>query len=846
MVFRSQKLRIVTNSRFSASLLVCAVCLVLCVLANQSSKNADAKSSVPPNTAIQATPTPTPPPYLFTIRVQEVAYLTGVYPQLANSSWSHTKTENGETWNWSGTTTGNSITLNTSATSSTSTIRRVGAGAFHIVEIFSLANQPAQISVSGSASLNINVASVLPWHNRSSALYFPQGFLTGEQNYQIELQGVGSLTGGSSFAAGPNTYNPTGDAYFPEYPGLTYHKIFSGAVGSGLGTTSGYTGSISAFGSTTITLPVTNQPPIAVIDGPKYNNQNSSTFYTGDRVTLSSLSYDPDNSPNATPLPGIGINAYQWTVTPPAVNGQPAPTPILFNTQNIEFVCSNAGTYNVQLVVTDDEGTQSTPAIKSIMVKAPSVTSVAFIKKDSDLDENPNTGGGKRIFPDKEDPEDDINKKVVIVRANVDARDGTPVNFKSFDVDDPSSNISPLDGNDAPVESGGDNRGDVDGQLEGELSASSAIVQNGQAEVELTVTMQPGDNFSVAASLNSYYLDHCVAEGSTSTGSGIKDMEGSQLPSATAKVTEMLTVWRRVHIEVDSMGLVTGNYVSGTIKNAHKIKCPDNGLRNCLSISTDNPISDSNRFQLESNGQGKGSINIDGGRWYVPSWIETKNNGQPGDIIAELDIPQQQVNDLKGKAFFLYDDDDFNNNDGANKKGDENENVSPPDLSLVQDSDHASNNVFAPAYVRPTYDIGNNDDYVHFVLNTPSTFTDTFDPDSVTINGSNDFWTKYLLGAYQYTIDEDGDSETSPRTPGIAKKPGLGATIFVELLRRPEAAITNLANNAATTAHELGHTFGGEHVDGGLMEQSLYRQSLQFSEKTLNRIRCFGLNVLKP
>lgn len=848
MVFRSQKLRVVMHSRFSTSLLVCAVCLVLCVLANQSSKNADAKSSVPPNTTIQATPTPTPPPYLFTIRVQEVAYLTGVYPQLANSSWSYTKTENGETWNWSGTVTGNSITLNTSATSSTSTIRRVGAGAFHIVEIFSLANQPAQISVSGSASLNINVASVLPWHNRSSALYFPQGFLTGEQNYQIELQGVGSLTGGSSFAAGPNTYNPTGDAYFPEYPGLTYHKIFSGAVGSGLGTTSGYTGSISASGSTTITLPVTNQPPIAVIDGPKYNSQYTSTFYTGDRVTLSSLSYDPDNTPNATPLPGAGINAYQWTVTPPAVNGQPAPTPILFNTQNIEFVCSNAGTYNVQLIVTDDEGTQSTPVSKSIEVKQPAVISISFKEKNSPLTPNPlivsrSLSGtlGQRIFPDKTTPGDTVNRKIVKVQAVVDARDGTPVHFKSFDVDDPSSHKPPIDFTDQVdttlnlAEKGNDNKGQIEGQINGKLSASTAFVSSTVAEVEFTVTLQPGDNFVVAASLSASYLSGCVAEGSVTQGFGVKDVIGNDLPTNGAEVTDILTVWRNVHIEVDSMGNVENNLAIGSIRQANFVPGKNETIliidQGYWPNQTDNPWADEDRF---INGQ----ILIDGvGRFGV------KEVNSPRIVV----YGKVERETAKDKSFKLYDDDDFNHDDDLAKDGDYLEDVASSKLlELLQESDDPDNNVFAPAFIRPKYDIGDNNSHVPFFLNSPeqSLITSTYDFDYMSNEANNEFWTVYLLGAYQYIATEDNDPDTEGATAGIVDDiNGIGANVFLESCQ--EYSFLSEKFFGVIAAHEIGHLFNGKHTDvdasnTAALMSIIDGQSpiiLYFNDITLNKIR---------
>ena len=38
-------------------------------------------------------------------------------------------------------------------------------------------------------------------------------------------------------------------------------------------------------------------------------------------------------------------------------------------------------------------------------------------------------------------------------------------------------------------------------------------------------------------------------------------------PTVHGRSTEMLTVWRRVHIEVDSMGIVTGNLLAGFVKN---------------------------------------------------------------------------------------------------------------------------------------------------------------------------------------------------------------------------------------------------------------------------------------
>src|SRR6185369_6291063 len=98
----------------------------------------------------------------------------------------------------------------------------------------------------------------------------------------------------------------------------------------------------------------------------------------------------------------------------------------------------------------------------------------------------------------------------------------------------------------------------------GTLSAASAQTDaNGVAQVELTVTAQPGDNFKVAAGCNTNYLNGVVV-----AGTDLRDGSGSTLPTDRAKPTDMVTVWRKVHVEVDSMGLVTGNEVAGTVSKA--------------------------------------------------------------------------------------------------------------------------------------------------------------------------------------------------------------------------------------------------------------------------------------
>ena len=182
------------------------------------------------------------------------------------------------------------------------------------------------------------------------------------------------------------------------------------------------------------------------------------------------------------------------------------------------------------------------------------------------------------------------------------------------------------------------------------------------------------------------------------------------------------------------------------------------------------------------------------------------------------------------------DDDDFNNDDGTNLDGDDAENVTAPDTSLLP-------NAFAPAYVLPVFDVGDNNDFVPFVLNTdttnpPASLISTYDFDQVATETDANFWTVYLLGAYQGWTTEDHDPSTDDRVYGIVDAiNGQGASVFNEVVRPPEGRFTTEVNNAATTAYEIGHLFNGEHTDGGLMEPSLTRSSIVFSDITLNRIR---------
>src|SRR5439155_23645948 len=258
-----------------------------------------------------------------------------------------------------------------------------------------------------------------------------------------------------------------------------------------------------------------------------------------------------------------------WSGTSGATGTGDTTTPVPFNT-----VSRNSHDYKT-VVATVQSGGSSTANV----IVSDGVQSVTIDKIDAAtiFNDNPNTGGGKRVFPDKNNPgtSDQVDRRKVRVNALTSFGSKEFIYFKFFELDDPSTDAAPVD---TTGSAGNDNRGGQGTAAQFGIlsavggngttnSASAKTDANGLASVDLTVTMQPGDNFMVAASDDSTYLN-----GLTVNRILLQDSSGNIVGNGTpkAKASPMLTVWRRVHVEVDSMGIVpsTGpqkNSVSGNI-----------------------------------------------------------------------------------------------------------------------------------------------------------------------------------------------------------------------------------------------------------------------------------------
>jgi hypothetical protein len=215
-----------------------------------------------------------------------------------------------------------------------------------------------------------------------------------------------------------------------------------------------------------------------------------------------------------------------------------------------------------------------------------------------------------------------------------------------------------------------------------------------------------------------------------------------------------------------------------------------------------------------------------------------------------------------GTQFQLFDGDDFNDDDGTLVDGDTlpspGEDISEPDIGLLTaGSDDPDANVFATAYIRPVYDVIDPTDNSYF---QPNAFTATpqdrrsmfIDRDLTSTDADVQFWTVYVLGAYQGEIEEDKDPSDDDALFGIADGipttsfgDGSGVLIFSELHNSREIldypndpSDPSLRHERTTVAHEVGHLLSGQHGDGGLMTNGAgLITSSQFSNVSIRRIR---------
>lgn len=178
-------------------------------------------------------------------------------------------------------------------------------------------------------------------------------------------------------------------------------------------------------------------------------------------------------------------------------------------------------------------------------------------------------GGGKRIFAERPSYSGAVQDTVTVTATITPllvppGSAGTPetevpVDFRAFDVDDPATTNPPDKDGDSDGDAA-DNRG-----APASMTPQSVIVATGNgASSILRVGHQPGDNYRVAASTDATWLSQRVrapnrAHAPTLTyGPLMEDVDPplnlpERLLPESREASGLLTVWRTLHLEVDSM-----------------------------------------------------------------------------------------------------------------------------------------------------------------------------------------------------------------------------------------------------------------------------------------------------
>ncbi len=512
---------------------------------------------------------------------------------------------------------------------------------------------------------------------------------------------------------------------------------------------------------------------------------------------------------------------------------------------------------------------------------------------------------GKRIFPGLTHPGDQlgvIRRKVKLAAYVEPPQRDIWVYFRVWDVDDPFDQVygpngAPGDGV-QPVagvelidndESGPDNRmpsGEPDPAV-GRYAAQTD--DNGRAVVTIEVSMQPGNNYRAGASC----LEDAIGEPQVTQthadelctslhGDPPKFHRGGNAFSYRTPLywSKMLTVWRKLHVETDSMMRPTFGQNTFEMDWSEPEQGP---VSTQVRFEVDDPPADDSDTDDQQFLHGYAEVSDSAGNPLVVGRIVDYTTDE--GIIDDLDFKDEVTINIpdcgggisglaclqgvqSGKA--VLSDDDLSEEgtfaaqvwgcDGLYTGGPGA--LEPPDLSALEVR-------YRSAFIHPVHESGLSAlGSLPFRRNQGFGVTDFYGKDlwdDVTAPGVRDlpkstsaYWTVMVVSAWQAEANQDGDPDSELADPGttlgICSHPDGNTKAHVLL---PDSA-TGLAvvfkaislgpaeserQERFTVAHEVGHTLGlphtyeGEGPPVGLMDPKGPGQDLPFAGESLNRLR---------
>jgi hypothetical protein len=342
----------------------------------------------------------------------------------------------------------------------------------------------------------------------------------------------------------------------------------------------------------------------------------------------------------------------------------------------------------------------------------------------------------------------------------------------------------------------------------------------------------------------------------------------------------MLTVWRKLHLEFDSMAAppasgAEANYVSANV-SALRPNYPVPGYSQVALVhsGTDDGAGLFDRGKLEIAGVGTFAI--------TNSWTLAYINGRAGTTVEILDVPSGVTNTQAVK--FFDDDDRYLANDPLYPSNLGLASPPLPALAHVTPFMQAAQPKFAVAYITlvdANAQGWNTTQTVPFKRQEPghSIFGTVFDSGNLQLKGQDrpDFWAYSVVFGYQSTSPDDGEPdaetplsgvtpETSKHLPVGANRP-LGYSVvyvesirdyefgrrsasdptpseFVHPIRAPQRRDQYLQRILVVTSHEIGHAPGrgsesSDHSELEIMEAGgpQFFTKEVFSPRTIARFR---------
>jgi hypothetical protein len=469
----------------------------------------------------------------------------------------------------------------------------------------------------------------------------------------------------------------------------------------------------------------------------------------------------------------------------------------------------------------------------------------------------PMLGGGKRIYVGAKSPSDAANRRntAMIKVKTTPPLPGKTVNLKAFDVDDTTDpgfdhNDQGLSVIDTNGDAGGDNYETLisSGKFfsNGQQSIAATLDAAGEALVEFEVGMQPGNNYRIAATvipdsnLNSLQVNDPVANYYV-PASGEKIRGGFD-----GALSPLLTVWRKLTLEFDSMSAAVGNARAGTLRKV--IPGVPKSNQSTLIFDVLNPDVDHNELE-------NGNVTIGGVSYRV------LGNHKRGLYNSEFVMVDAVISvGAEGTVCTFVDDDESLLPQAGLPSGLPKLNDLPTILPLLQKS-FTKADIFlvdgnaAGWNIRPT---------LPFHLNEPATvlFGSSFD-DNQDLSDSANFWLHLVSFGYQPSPEEDQDPDNEPPLYGGTPKGQIlnarFSVIYVESVREiwasenrlyvlpgPNQKLAEAQKSywqlvAGDIAHETGHTPGGQdaevdHSEGGQMMADFIHLE-DYSAKTIRRFR---------